>query len=170
LRMGQTKYHPEGPTTPLSPGLSYQSPKERDVAQSGSALDWGSRGRRFKSGRPDQRLLDFGRGAVLFGPLSGVAGFSDLAKARVRWTTKSANRTVGSSRAAIGFGTVPHRAPRDERGLPKATAAPSGRPDQRLLDFGRGAVVRPPGFPSEAIGLSGESSRRSWRRGIRRTP
>ena len=27
----------------------------RDVAQFGSALDWGSRGRRFKSGRPDQR-------------------------------------------------------------------------------------------------------------------
>src|SRR5215813_770659 len=25
----------------------------RDVAQFGSALDWGSRGRRFKSGRPD---------------------------------------------------------------------------------------------------------------------
>jgi hypothetical protein len=28
----------------------------RDVAQFGSALDWGSRGRRFKSGRPDQGL------------------------------------------------------------------------------------------------------------------
>ena len=26
---------------------------KRDVAQSGSARDWGSRGRRFKSGRPD---------------------------------------------------------------------------------------------------------------------
>jgi hypothetical protein len=26
----------------------------RDVAQFGSALDWGSRGRRFKSGRPDE--------------------------------------------------------------------------------------------------------------------
>jgi hypothetical protein len=25
----------------------------RDVAQAGSALDWGSRGRRFKSCRPD---------------------------------------------------------------------------------------------------------------------
>ena len=28
----------------------------RDVAQFGSALDWGSRGRRFKSGRPDQEV------------------------------------------------------------------------------------------------------------------
>ena len=28
----------------------------RDVAQFGSALDWGSRGRRFKSGRPDQKV------------------------------------------------------------------------------------------------------------------
>ncbi len=27
---------------------------ERDVAQFGSALEWGSRGRRFESGRPDQ--------------------------------------------------------------------------------------------------------------------
>src|SRR5262249_22365317 len=27
----------------------------RDVAQFGSALDWGSRGRRFKSGRPDPK-------------------------------------------------------------------------------------------------------------------
>jgi hypothetical protein len=28
----------------------------RDVAQFGSALDWGSRGRGFKSRRPDQNL------------------------------------------------------------------------------------------------------------------
>ena len=28
----------------------------RDVAQSGSALEWGSRGRRFKSFHPDQKL------------------------------------------------------------------------------------------------------------------
>jgi hypothetical protein len=28
----------------------------RGVAQSGSALEWGSRGRRFKSSRPDQKL------------------------------------------------------------------------------------------------------------------
>jgi hypothetical protein len=36
----------------------------RDVAQFGSALDWGSRGRRFKSGRPDagQRLVSGSRG------------------------------------------------------------------------------------------------------------
>ncbi len=27
--------------------------EHRDVAQFGSALDWGSRGRRFESGRPD---------------------------------------------------------------------------------------------------------------------
>ena len=28
----------------------------RDVAQSGSALDWGSRGRRFKSSRSDDMI------------------------------------------------------------------------------------------------------------------
>ena len=28
----------------------------RDVAQPGSALEWGSRGRRFKSSHPDQEL------------------------------------------------------------------------------------------------------------------
>ena len=28
----------------------------RDVAQSGSALEWGSRGRRFKSFHPDQKF------------------------------------------------------------------------------------------------------------------
>src|SRR6266567_212384 len=31
----------------------------RDVVQFGSALDWGSRGRRFKSGRPDWSKLHF---------------------------------------------------------------------------------------------------------------
>ena len=32
------------------------SSKCRDVAQSGSALEWGSRGRRFKSSHPDQKF------------------------------------------------------------------------------------------------------------------
>ena len=35
-------------------GLRFHSSFCRDVAQFGSALDWGSRGRRFKSCRPDQ--------------------------------------------------------------------------------------------------------------------
>jgi hypothetical protein len=32
---------------------SFEKGQVRGVAQSGSALDWGSRGRRFESGRPD---------------------------------------------------------------------------------------------------------------------
>src|SRR5215831_19889190 len=47
----------------------------RDVAQFGSALDWGSRGRRFKSGRPDaaHRPADHGerRGQRAYSCLSG---------------------------------------------------------------------------------------------------
>lgn len=40
----------------------------RDVAQFGSALDWGSRGRWFESSRPDQKLLArlFGVGLFYF--------------------------------------------------------------------------------------------------------
>lgn len=34
----------------------YSAFKQRDVAQPGSALDWGSRGRKFKSCRPDARF------------------------------------------------------------------------------------------------------------------
>ena len=33
--------------------MRYSVAATRDVAQFGSALDWGSRGRRFESGRPD---------------------------------------------------------------------------------------------------------------------
>ena len=36
-------------------GRAYTSFLRRDVAQSGSALEWGSRGRRFKSFHPDQK-------------------------------------------------------------------------------------------------------------------
>ena len=36
-------------------GRAYSSFSRRDVAQSGSALEWGSRGRRFKSFHPDQK-------------------------------------------------------------------------------------------------------------------
>lgn len=43
----QGRYQPSGVTVGRDPLL-------RDVAQSGSALDWGSRGRRFKSCHPDQ--------------------------------------------------------------------------------------------------------------------
>src|SRR5690349_7709375 len=39
----------------------------RDVAQPGSALAWGARGRRFKSGRPDQLPREVLRCAQDFG-------------------------------------------------------------------------------------------------------
>src|SRR6266851_966183 len=41
----------------------------RDVAQFGSALDWGSRGRRFKSGRPDQKVQVRRGSGFSLGPL-----------------------------------------------------------------------------------------------------
>ena len=39
-------------------GRAYSSFSRRDVAQSGSALEWGSRGRRFKSFHPDQHIKE----------------------------------------------------------------------------------------------------------------
>ena len=42
------------------------SVQSRAVAQLGSALDWGSRGRRFKSGQPDLDKPPGDRGFVLF--------------------------------------------------------------------------------------------------------
>ena len=39
-------------------GRAYSSFSRRDVAQSGSALEWGSRGRRFKSFHPDQHMKE----------------------------------------------------------------------------------------------------------------
>ena len=44
-------------------GLVYRTPlARRDVAQSGSALEWGSRGRRFKSFHPDHLAHETGPG------------------------------------------------------------------------------------------------------------
>ena len=46
--------------------------RSRDVAQPGSALAWGARGRRFKSSRPDQlkqnliKILIYQKGRVAF--------------------------------------------------------------------------------------------------------
>ena len=43
------------------------SSRLRAVAQHGSALDWGSRGRRFKSGQPDHQNPCVGQGFQLIG-------------------------------------------------------------------------------------------------------
>jgi hypothetical protein len=45
-----------GKAIPVRKSCFYEA--GRGVAQPGSALDWGSRGRRFKSGRPDQKSPD----------------------------------------------------------------------------------------------------------------
>src|SRR5689334_15744921 len=47
-------------------GMRYSVAAARDVAQFGSALDWGSRGRRFESGRPDR--VDQARFKIVPGP------------------------------------------------------------------------------------------------------
>ena len=49
----QTQQARVGVARPVVSGLAGQT-KSRDVAQPGSALDWGSRGRRFESCHPDQ--------------------------------------------------------------------------------------------------------------------
>ena len=53
-------------------GRAYTSFLRRDVAQSGSALEWGSRGRRFKSFHPDHFANNENtpRGPTKVGPLS----------------------------------------------------------------------------------------------------
>src|SRR5690606_31676650 len=62
---------PEGPEwLPGPPTFRYlRRPEQRDVAQSGSALPWGGRGRGFKSRRPDirepRRPADGRRGFLL---------------------------------------------------------------------------------------------------------
>ena len=44
--------------TPVALSLNFLNQKNcRDVAQLGSALAWGARGRRFKSSRPDQSFF-----------------------------------------------------------------------------------------------------------------
>ena len=47
---------------------------QRGVAQSGSALEWGSSGRPFKSGRPDQEEDGRRCAAVGHSFISGIAG------------------------------------------------------------------------------------------------
>ncbi len=62
----------KGVENPLSlvHNMAYTQTLERAVAQLGSALPWGGRGRRFKSCRSDQsRVLLVGSGIELF---SGV--------------------------------------------------------------------------------------------------
>ena len=60
-------------TTPLSPSPTISIfPASRDVAQLGSAPEWGSGGRRFESGRPD-----LGKGlAVIIYEHGGVQGWA----------------------------------------------------------------------------------------------
>ena len=58
-------------------GLHFRSSFCRDVAQFGSALDWGSRGRRFKSCRPDQKEQN--RLRAVFSSLGGGGSLREQA-------------------------------------------------------------------------------------------
>ena len=49
------------------------------MAQSGSALDWGSRGRRFKSYRSDQIFCNINNG------IAGFPNFLNRVRQDVRW-------------------------------------------------------------------------------------
>ena len=55
-RLPEKPETPSGPTTFSTPGLSLGLLLERDVAQSGSAPQWGCGGPRFESGRPDMEV------------------------------------------------------------------------------------------------------------------
>lgn len=64
-------------------GRAYTSFLRRDVAQSGSALEWGSRGRRFKSFHPDQKTetprdLRFRRSLFCFWGSAFFSSSSDI--------------------------------------------------------------------------------------------
>ena len=75
-------------------GRAYTSFLRRDVAQSGSALEWGSRGRRFKSFHPDQKAETprdlrkrrslFCFGDLPFSPLTFLVAFFYRARRAIR--------------------------------------------------------------------------------------
>ena len=113
----------------ISPALVNDSRAERAVAQLGSALEWGSRGRGFKSRRPEEislpkehrwaasRVLLFAAGDISAGPqvkcLSsdvGVTSANDLrqlrhrlSRASVRAYVKRRNRGVAERRQIHSF-------------------------------------------------------------------
>ena len=81
----------------------------RGVAQSGSAPEWGSGGRRFESDRPDQ---------IQFPPFSPAAGPRKLiiqerySQSRGLLKTSSPNRTSEKEAHLIGFQGVSSARPR----------------------------------------------------------
>ena len=90
----------------------------RDVAQSGSALEWGSRGRRFKSFHPDQktetprdlrkrRSLFCFWGSAFFSSSSaaGSAGISSGAAFSSSFGAAGAASSAAASGAAVSAGT-----------------------------------------------------------------
>ena len=84
----------------------------RAVAQLGSARDWGSRGRRFESGQPDQKTL-------------GIPGISSL--------NPGATPPLFDSRCITPFRCIvyPHCAPH----------ANNPQPHQRLIEISKGSVT-----------------------------
>jgi DNA-binding CsgD family transcriptional regulator len=119
----------------------------RDVAQFGSALDWGSRGRRFKSGRPDaaQRLVPiFEYRPWGFGGNDAVpTGICPLAANQV-WTRPSGQGVRSQARNASGMHTA-------SWGLPAGASSPSGRLLPDYLE-GKGRTAQDWGWSNGTCG------------------
>src|SRR6266508_4247062 len=96
-----------GRRVPGRAGRCYAVPAagQRDVAQLGSALDWGSRGRGFESRRPDSVRVSAGQ--RLAGALFSLLGMNAWSSTPLldSLTRAGCHATTGSSKADRG--TVP---------------------------------------------------------------
>ena len=134
---GSSARHPEGSRLPRSAAvwLAGAPPGHenavRDVAQFGSALDWGSRGRRFKSGRPDHWLAGQKGFRILirdpFPDLSEPAGSLDPISTASHAATSSVPLEP-TARAAFCTGGVDGEGSNSER-------TDHRTPDRRLSDL-----------------------------------
>ena len=117
------------------------------MAQLGSALDWGSRGRRFESGRPDtdQRAYPIDGYALFLRPGDPLSNYASASKIRSMATAPPCQAShAGGWTTGDGHGPRRHLA-RHWRGGPRRlgdrSAASATRPDPGVPAGGPGAAV-----------------------------
>ena len=107
----------------LLPEGIMRAPNGRGVAQPGSALAWGARGRRFKSSRPDQ-FLNQATCTHTANKSSATGPVTKKASPAKSWNASPTSASAGRGRTG---GNQPSLRPQDRRARSIASAKPSSR-------------------------------------------
>ena len=124
--LGRVRFPSPASALPVIPTLGRVSVHARGVAQFGSAFDWGSKGRWFKSSRPDFLALGF----LWVGQPPGVRLRGRSGGQTPRARDRAAIAVAETSVPAIAWARFPRQASGSSSTAVRASIAPAAKPKE----------------------------------------